>query len=96
MRPLRTVPLLLLPVVLTAGCSLGASEFNGNMPDTPASQANVVRTPSPVGTDLPFTEAPLVQTPPGPSGGLQGNPPTTVPPASPGEAEDGGDDATAN
>ena len=88
MRRTRIVPLLVLPLVL-AGCSMGKAEYDGNLPDDPASQANVVRTPSPVGSDLPYSQAPVIQTPPGPSGGLEGNAPTTVPPASPGEASDG-------
>ena len=87
---LRLAPLLVLPVLVTSGCSMGRSEFNGNNPDTPASQAQVVRTPSPVGTDLPYSQPPVVQTPPGPTGGLQGDAPTTAPPASPGEGSDGG------
>ena len=86
----KVLPLLVVPVVVTSGCSLGRSEFNGNDPDAPPSQAQVVRTPSPVGTDLPYSQAPLVQTPPGPSGGLQGEAPTTDAPASPGQASDGG------
>ena len=90
MRTTRIVPLLVLPVVLTAGCSMGRSDFNGNLPDTPPSRDTVVRTPSPVGTDLPYTQPPVVQTPPGPTGGLQGSAPTTAAPASPGQESDGG------
>lgn len=91
MRPLaRLVLLLTVPVLVTSGCSMGKSEFNGNLPDTPASQAKIARTPSPVGTDLPYSQPPLIQTNPGPTGGLEGNAPTTALPASPGEGSDGG------
>ena len=53
-------------------------------------QGQVVRTPSPLTTDVPSTDPPLVEDLPGPSGGAPGSPPTTVPEASPGESTDGG------
>lgn len=89
-RHLRTAVPVGLAALLASGCSLGASEFNGNRPDPSASQEQVVRTPSPVGTDLPYTDPPVRQPLPGPSGGLPGQPPTSVPEASPGETQDGG------
>ncbi len=76
--------------LLTAGCSQGEREFGGNRPNPSASKQQVVRTPSPVGTDLPQTDPPLVQNLPGASGGVPGSPQPVVPEASPGEDADGG------
>lgn len=93
-RTLPRPPLVLLACGVTAalltGCSNGKSDFNGNRPDPAPVLDQVVRTPSPLGTDLPYSDPPLGQTLPGPTGGVAGEVPTTAPPASPGEAQDGG------
>ena len=87
----RSVPALLVSSVLLTGCSLGTSSYNGNRPDpTTGQERGVVRTPSPLGTDLPSTDPPLVNPLPGPTGGLPGVVPTTALPASPGQGTDGG------
>ena len=86
----RVVVLAGLAAVLANGCSNRRSDFNGNRPDPSASQDEVVRTPSPIGTDLPFTDPPVLQPLPGPTGGVPGQVPTTAPPASPGQESDGG------
>lgn len=91
---LRTVLLAGLGALLAGGCSQGSSEFNGNRDDPDAVLEQTVRTPSPVGTDLPFTDPPLGQTLPGPTGGVPGVVPTTAPPASPG-GDGEGDSATS-
>lgn len=89
-RRAAAVAVAALAALLAGGCSLGRSDFNGNDPDPSASKVEVVRTPSPVGTDLPYTDPPVLQPLPGPTGGLIGSAPTTAPPASPGQASDGG------
>ena len=94
---LLLVPSVLVASVLLTGCSLGASSFNGNRPDpTTDQQRIVVRTPSPLGTDLPSTDPPLVNPLPGPTGGLPGVVRTTAPPASPGQGGDAGAGAPSN
>ena len=72
---------------LLVGC--GVNEETNDVGESPT-QGQVVRTPSPLSTDVPSTDPPLVEELPGPSGGAPGSPPTTVPEASPGEATDGG------
>ena len=74
--------------LLAAGCSQGTRESGGNRPDPSPSKQQVVRTPSPLGTDLPVTDPPLVQNLPGPSGAAPGSPRPVVPDASPGEDQD--------
>ena len=69
--------------LLATGCSQGEGEFGGYRPDTPPGQAQIVRTPSPVSTDLPSTDPPLVQPLPGPSGAVPGTPKAVVPETSP-------------
>ncbi len=86
--PVRLALLAGLAALLASGCSLGSSEYSGNRPDPQASLQQLVRTPSPLSTDLPFTDPPLVQPLPGPTGGAPGQVPTTAPPASPGEGSD--------
>lgn len=86
----RLIVLTGLAGLLATGCSNGRSDFNGNRPDPSPVQEEVVRTPSPVGTDLPFTDPPVLQPLPGPTGGVPGEVPTTAPPVSPGQEEDGG------
>jgi len=92
----RTLPALALLGLLTAGCSQGSSSFNGNQPDGQPAIPEVVRTPSPLGTDLPSTDPPLVVPLPGATGGLPGSPQATAPEASPGERTDPGNGAPAN
>ncbi len=72
---------------LLAGC--GTNAETNDVGESPT-QGQLVRTPSPLGTEVPSTDPPLVQELPGPSGGVPGQVPTTVPEASPGESEDGG------
>lgn len=79
---------------LLVGCGVNA-EAN-DVGESPT-QGQLVRTPSPLGTDLPSTDPPLVQDPPGATGAPpDGEAPTTAPEASPGEDADGGDDSPAN
>lgn len=96
-RPLtRTAPRLLALAAaagLLVACS-SAAETN-EIGESPT-QGQVVRTPSPLGTDLPSTDPPLTQDLPGATGGPAGTVPTTAAPASPGEDEDGGGDSPAN
>lgn len=83
-------PRLLLAGALAAllvGC--GVNEETNEVGESPT-QGQLVRTPSPLGTDVPSTDPPLVEELPGPSGGVPGEVPTTVPEASPGESTDGG------
>ena len=73
---------------LLVGC--GTDSEVSDVGESPT-QGQVVRTPSPLSTELPSTDPPLTVPLPGPSGGPPGSPPpTTVPEASPGESTDGG------
>ena len=72
---------------LLVGC--GVNEETNDVGESPT-QGQLVRTPSPLSTELPSTDPPLVEELPGPSGGVPGEVPTTVPEASPGESADGG------
>ena len=93
--PLRSAPpraatrLLLVAAVagLLVGC--GTDEETNDVGESPT-QGQVVRTPAPLGTDLPSTDPPLTQQLPGPTGGVPGEATTTAPEASPGEDADGG------
>ena len=80
----------LLLVAGLAGLLVGCVNEETNDVGESPTQGQVVRTPSPLSTDVPETDPPLVEELPGPSGGAPGSPPTTVPEASPGEATDGG------
>ena len=97
-RPLlpRAAALAGAVALLTAGCSQGKEEFSGNRPDPSPAKAQVVRTPSPLGTDLPYTDPPLVDELPGPTGGAPGGGEATAPEASPGERADEGANAPSN
>ena len=61
-------------LALLTGCSLGPDAFNSNLPDDQAEapQQQVVRTPGPIASDLPYETPPLVVPLPGPTGGLPG------------------------
>jgi len=87
--PRVVLPLALLGLLAT-GCSQGAESFDSNSPDGAATQQQVVRTPSPVATDLPYSNPPLVQPLPGATGGVPGSPGAEGPGSGAGEAEDGG------
>lgn len=89
--PLRAAAAVALAALLTAGCSLGAEDFDSNRPDPSPIQDLVVRTPQMPSTDQPSQE-PLVQDLPGASGGApgQGSATPTVPDSSPGD-DSGGD-----
>jgi len=87
--PRVVLPLALLGLLAT-GCSQGAEEFDSNSRDASPTQVQVVRTPSPLGSDLPYTNPPLVQPLPGVTGGAPGSPDVDPPESSPGEDSDGG------
>ncbi len=72
-------------LVLT-GCSEGSDAFNTNEPDDQANPAGqqVIRTPAVVPPDLPYSDPPLVEPLPGPTGGVPGDVPTQAGEASPG------------
>ena len=93
----RVAALVGLVAVLTAGCESSRSrQDSGNRPDPSPSQAQVVRTPSPIGTDLPYTDPPLVVVPPGATGGTVESNNPNPPEASPGESQDEGNDSPGN
>lgn len=91
--PVRALVLAAALGLLATGCSQGPGELGGYRPDPSPGQAQLVRTPSPVSTDLPSTDPPLVQPLPGPSGAVPGTPKAAVPDASLGEDQDGGKNA---
>ena len=88
--PVRALVLAAALGLMATGCSQGPYESGGYRPQPSPGQAQLVRTPSPVSTDLPSTDPPLVQPLPGPSGAVPGTPKAVVPEASPGEDTDGG------
>lgn len=70
---------------LTTGCSLGTEAYDGqSRPPEGTNAQQVVRTPQPVESDLPYTQPPLVAPLPGPTGGVPGDTPVTAAPFSPG------------
>ena len=77
----RTTALVLAGVAslaLLTGCSEGPDAFNENLPDDQAEapQQQVVRTPGPIASDLPYETPPLVVPLPGPTGATPGVVPT--------------------
>jgi len=98
--PLAPVTRVVLPLalvgLLATGCSQGAESFDSNSIDPDPGQAQVVRTPSQLGTDLPYTNPPLVQPLPGTTGGVPGSPDVEPPESSPGESADDGADSAGN
>lgn len=74
--------LLLLGVLTACG---GQGSDSGERPDPVPARSQIVRTPSPLGTDFPSTDPPLVQRLPGASGGPPGGGAASVAPASPGQ-----------
>lgn len=81
-RPSRPAALVLAGVAtlaLLTGCSEGEDAFNTNLPDDQAepAQDQVVQTPGPVASDLPYEEPPLIVPLPGVTGGVPGEVPTT-------------------
>ncbi len=92
----RVLVLAAAMALLATGCSQGPYETGGYRPDPSPGQAQLVRTPSPVSTELPSTDPPLVQPLPGPSGAVPGTPKAVVPEASPGEDQDPGKNAPSN
>ena len=89
-RPVRVLLSAAVLGLLATACSQGDEAFDSNRPDPSPSKQQVVRTPSPLGTELPYTDPPLVQDLPGASGAAPGEPQPVVPEASPGENTDGG------
>lgn len=76
-------------LALLAGCSEGSDAFNENLPDDQAEapQQQVVRTPGPIASDLPYETPPLVVPLPGPTGGTPGVVPTDGAESGPGGGE---------
>ena len=92
----RVVLPLALVGLLATGCSRGAESFDSNSIDPDPGQAQVVRTPSQLGTDLPYTNPPLIQPLPGVTGGVPGSPDVEPPESSPGQSEDPGSGSAGN
>lgn len=83
--------LVTLLVALSAGCSGQGENPESTRDDPEAGLEQLVRTPSPLSTDVPSTDPPLVVDLPGASGGPPGTANPTVPDASPGADQDGGE-----
>lgn len=87
--PRFAVPLALAAALLTALSGCGSSSDNSEAPRGDADLERVVRTPGPVGTELPPDGLDLTEERPGPTSGPSGEPipeavPTTNAPFSPG------------
>ena len=76
-------------LALLSGCSLGSDAFSENLPDDQADapQQQVVRTPGPISSDLPYDTPPLVVPLPGATGGTPGVVQTDGAEAGPGGGE---------
>ena len=84
-------PALVALLALSAGCTGQGQNTESTRDDPEARLEPLVRTPSPLSTDVPATDPPLVVELPGASGGPPGTANPTVPDASPGADQDGGD-----
>jgi len=96
LRRTSAAVLLLAGVLASASCSLGGEAEDGQTPTDRVQQGTrvIVRTPSPVGTQV-VPDPAITQPLPGPTGGAPGVAPTTAPPASPNEGDQSGDTGTS-
>lgn len=78
-----------VPALLLLGLAACGSQpaDSGERPDPVPVHNQIVRTPSPLGTDYPSTDPPILQRLPGPSGGPPGSESPSVAPQSPGQEQ---------